>query len=194
MPFGVKNAPAVFQEMMEGLFRDCSTFCSPYMDDLVIFSSCWEDYVQHVRQVLDKLKTAGLTANPAKCHLGAPEWSFWDTWSGRTPCPYLSTGLRHWLLIPSHRPRRASGHSSRQSAFIVDTLNFKLKIPLSSPLSPPSWLPPRLSGLRSVSQPFHPYVCILLTVVHSVFLSWKTSSLLSQMPRDWELGECSKCG
>ena len=76
MPFGVKNAPAVFQEMMQGLFRDCSTFCSPYMDDLIIFSSCWVDHVQHVRQVLDKLKTAGLTANPAKCHWGGTRMEF----------------------------------------------------------------------------------------------------------------------
>ena len=68
MPFGVKNAPAVFQELMQGLFRDYSSFCSPYMDDLVIFSSSWEDHVQHVRQVLDKLWMAGLTANPLGWH------------------------------------------------------------------------------------------------------------------------------
>ena len=76
MLFGVKNVPAVFQEMMQGLFRDCSTFCSPYMDDLVIFSSCWEDHVRHVRQVLDKLRSAGLTANPAKCHWGGTRMEF----------------------------------------------------------------------------------------------------------------------
>ena len=40
MLFGFKNAPAVFQELMQGLFRDFSSFCTPYMDDLVIFISC----------------------------------------------------------------------------------------------------------------------------------------------------------
>ena len=73
MPFGVKNAPAVFQET---LFSDCSGFCSPYMDDLVIFSSCWEDHVGHVRQVLHKLRSAGLMANPAKCHWGGTRMEF----------------------------------------------------------------------------------------------------------------------
>ena len=76
MPFGIMNAPAVFQEMMQGLFRDYSSFCSPYMNHLVIFSSSWEDYVQHVRQVLDKLRTAGLMANPAKCHWGGTRMEF----------------------------------------------------------------------------------------------------------------------
>ena len=52
MPFGVRNAPAVFQELMQGLFRNCSTVCSPYMDDLIILSSTWEDHVAHVRTVL----------------------------------------------------------------------------------------------------------------------------------------------
>ena len=37
MPFGVKIAPAVFQELMQRFFRDCSLFCSLYMDDMVIF-------------------------------------------------------------------------------------------------------------------------------------------------------------
>ena len=76
MPFVVKNAPAVFQEMMQTLFGDCSGFCSPYMDDLVIFSSCWEDHVGHVRQVLHKLRSAGLMANPARCHWGGTRMEF----------------------------------------------------------------------------------------------------------------------
>ena len=42
----------------------------------VIFSSCWEDNVSHVRQVLDKLRSAGLMANPAKCHWGGTRMEF----------------------------------------------------------------------------------------------------------------------
>ena len=76
MPFGVKNAPAVFQELMQKLFKDFSYCCTPYMDDLVIFSSTWEEHVQHVRLVLSKLRAAGLTANPAKCHWGGTKMEF----------------------------------------------------------------------------------------------------------------------
>ena len=76
MPFGVRNAPAIFQEMMQKLFCEYSEFCSPYMDDLIVFSTSWDDHVIHVRKVLDKLRSAGLTANPAKCHWGGKRMEF----------------------------------------------------------------------------------------------------------------------
>ena len=117
MPFGVKNAPAVFQEM-QGLFRDYSHFCTPYMDDLVIFSSCWDDHVKHVQQVMDKLRTAGLTANPAKCHWGGTRMEFLGHLA---PCPYLTTELERWHITPNPPPRRASGLSWVQLVSTVDT-------------------------------------------------------------------------
>ena len=68
IPFGVRNAPAVFQKLMQKLFRKCREFCSPYMDDLVIYSESWDDHRNHVRTVLQCLREAGLTVIPAKCH------------------------------------------------------------------------------------------------------------------------------
>jgi len=63
MPFGVKNAPACFQEVMQGIFEGNET-CTPYMDDLIIFSNTWGEHLQHIEQVLHTLERAGLTANP----------------------------------------------------------------------------------------------------------------------------------
>ena len=76
MPFGVKNATAVFQVLMQSIFRDDISFCSPYMDDIIIFSPSWEEHVIHVDNVLTKLKAAGLTANPAKCKWGGRSMEF----------------------------------------------------------------------------------------------------------------------
>jgi len=70
MPFGVKNAPAVFQELMNNVLREETEFASPYMDDVVIFSGTWEEHIGHIRRVLEKLKRAGLTTNPSKCYWG----------------------------------------------------------------------------------------------------------------------------
>ena len=78
MPFGVCNAPAVFQELMTKLFREHKSFYSLYMDALVVYSS-WEEQVGHVREVLLSLRKADLTANPAKCHGVAPRWNSWAT-------------------------------------------------------------------------------------------------------------------
>ena len=74
MPFGVKNAPAVFQELMQGIFR--VKYCTPYMDDIVIFSDSWGEHVNHIKTVLTELRKAGLTANPAKCRWGGQQMEF----------------------------------------------------------------------------------------------------------------------
>ena len=76
MPFGVRNAPAVFQALMTRILADCKVFASPYMDDIIIHSDHWEDHKQHVREVLDRLKRAGQTANPAKCCWGGTTMEF----------------------------------------------------------------------------------------------------------------------
>ena len=69
MPFGVKNAPAVFH-LMTQIMKDCSKFARPYMDDVVIISTSWEDNKGRVRRVLECLRKAGLTAHPKKCCWG----------------------------------------------------------------------------------------------------------------------------
>jgi len=69
MPFGVKNAPACFQVIMQGIFKEHLN-CTPYMDDLVIFSETWEEHLVHIDNTLHTLEQAGLTANPSKCVWG----------------------------------------------------------------------------------------------------------------------------
>ena len=58
MPFGVRNAPAVFQALMTKLLSDCKSFSSPYMDDVVIYSGSWTEHKVHIREVLSKVKGA----------------------------------------------------------------------------------------------------------------------------------------
>ena len=41
MPFGVKNALAVFQSLMTAIMSECKEYARPYMDD-VIYSESWE--------------------------------------------------------------------------------------------------------------------------------------------------------
>jgi len=48
MPFGVKNAPAVFQELMQRIFEKEAEFCTPYMDDIVVFSKNWKTHIEHI--------------------------------------------------------------------------------------------------------------------------------------------------
>ena len=92
MPFGLKNAPAVFQRLMEVVLRDCYEFSAPYIDDIVVFSKDGEEHVQHLRCVLEALRRFGMTIKEAKC-----EW-------GKVKLEYLGHVIGGGeLAVPAHR-------------------------------------------------------------------------------------------
>ena len=66
MPFGLKNALAVFQALMEKVLSSCKDFSAVYIDDILIFSNSWSEHLCHVRKVLHALRQAGITAKPEK--------------------------------------------------------------------------------------------------------------------------------
>ena len=63
MPFGLKNAPAIFQRLMEVVLRECYHCSAPYIDDIVVFSSSGAQHVEHLRMVLGALRRYGMTIN-----------------------------------------------------------------------------------------------------------------------------------
>ena len=67
MPFGLKNAPPIFQRYMSLVLRNCIRFCEVYMDDIIIYSMTIEEYLQHLRTVLQTLCDAQLKAKMDKC-------------------------------------------------------------------------------------------------------------------------------
>lgn len=68
MPFGLTNAPAVFQSLMNNLFRDItSSFAFIYLDDILIFSRSLTEHQQQVRLVLRRLLENRLYVKPEKC-------------------------------------------------------------------------------------------------------------------------------
>ena len=70
MPFGLRNAPSIFQRAMEVVLRGCYSFCAPYIDDLVVFSQSGEEHLGHLREVLETLRKNGLTVKLGKCEFG----------------------------------------------------------------------------------------------------------------------------
>jgi len=47
-----------------------NSFVVVYLDDLLIFSECWEEHLHHIRQVLQTLQKHKLCANLEKCTFG----------------------------------------------------------------------------------------------------------------------------
>ncbi|XP_041424995.1 uncharacterized protein LOC121395491 [Xenopus laevis] len=73
MPFGMKNAPATFQRLVNQLLGGLEGFAVAYLDDIAIFSNSWEEHLAHLSQVLDRIQGAGLTIKPEKCQIGMTE-------------------------------------------------------------------------------------------------------------------------
>lgn len=77
MPFGLCNAPATFQRLMNSVFRDMLHSCVVvYLDDILIFSSSREQHVQHIREVLRRLRKSHLFAKASKCEFFSHSVSF----------------------------------------------------------------------------------------------------------------------
>uniref|UniRef100_A0A3Q3NHK6 Gypsy retrotransposon integrase-like protein 1 n=1 Tax=Mastacembelus armatus TaxID=205130 RepID=A0A3Q3NHK6_9TELE len=77
MPFGLCNAPATFERLMERVLKDIPrTRCVVYLDDLLIHAKDFEQAVANVREVMTAIRGAGLRLNPAKCNLLARQTHF----------------------------------------------------------------------------------------------------------------------
>ncbi|XP_072178543.1 uncharacterized protein [Diadema setosum] len=66
MPFGMKNAPATFQRLINTVTSGL-VGCEAYLDDIIVYSHTWEDHLLRVRALFDRLTSANLTVNLRKC-------------------------------------------------------------------------------------------------------------------------------
>ena len=77
LPMGLKNSAASFQRLMESVLRGLNwKTCLIYLDDIVIFSPTFEDHLQHISQVFDRLREANLKLKPKKCHFACPQVNY----------------------------------------------------------------------------------------------------------------------
>ena len=72
--FGLCNAPATFQSLMTQILRPyLRKFVVVFLDDILIFSSNWQEHLQHVKLVLQALWEHQLYCKLPKCLFGAVE-------------------------------------------------------------------------------------------------------------------------
>ncbi|CAJ0965735.1 unnamed protein product [Ranitomeya imitator] len=77
MPFGLANAPSVFQSFMHDIFREyLDKFLTVYLDDILVFSDDWESHVKQVRMVFQVLRANSLFVKGSKCLFGVQKVSF----------------------------------------------------------------------------------------------------------------------
>ena len=77
MPFGVTNAPVVFMDYMNRIFRPfLDKFVVVFIDDILIYSRTLEEHAEHLRIVLGILREKQLYAKLSKCEFWMDEVQF----------------------------------------------------------------------------------------------------------------------
>ena len=72
VPFGLTNAPAVFQRLMQRLLMGLNPesgpdFVTVYIDDVLVFSPTLDEHLVHLQVVIRRINEAGQKLKPSKC-------------------------------------------------------------------------------------------------------------------------------
>ena len=67
-PFGLSQAPAYFQLLIDKVLMGCSKFAMGYLDDIIIFSSNEKEHLQHIEEIFMRLEHFGLNMKREKCN------------------------------------------------------------------------------------------------------------------------------
>ena len=66
-PFGLSQAPAYFQLLIDKVLMGCGEFAMGYLDDIIIFSKNEEDHLHHLEKIFSRLQHFGLKMKREKC-------------------------------------------------------------------------------------------------------------------------------
>ena len=70
--FGLSSAPSAFQKLMSSVLRGLSGV-QCYLDDVIVYGSTQAEHDLHLREVLERLQSVGLSLNPQKCQFNLPQ-------------------------------------------------------------------------------------------------------------------------
>jgi hypothetical protein len=77
IPFGLSNAPATFQALMDDVLRPIlRRFVLVFFDDILIYSKTWADHLRHIRAVLDELRRHVHFIKRSKYTFGSPSVAY----------------------------------------------------------------------------------------------------------------------
>ena len=77
MPFGLCNAPATFQRLMQNCLGELNlTYALIYLDDIVVFSDSEAEHVKCLAAVFERFQEHGLKLKPSKCNFFRKEINY----------------------------------------------------------------------------------------------------------------------
>ena len=127
MPFGLCNAPATFQRLMETVLAELARERRiVYLDDILVIRRTFEEHLRNLRVVFERLRQFGLRLKPSKCHLAKRQVTYleYNVSEGgisadsskvyavkRFPTPNDVSSLRSFLGLASYYHRFIPGFS-----------------------------------------------------------------------------------
>ena len=98
VPFVLCNAPGTFSRLMDRVLSGLHwETCLFYLDNIIVFSSTWEEHLTRLWQVFERLRHANLKLGAEKCTFAAKEISYLGhrvTEEGLLPDPALFAAIR----------------------------------------------------------------------------------------------------
>ena len=77
MPFGLKNAGATYQRLVNKMFSEyLGKTMEVYIDDMLVKSLSAEQHLDHLRQAFEVLRKYNMKLNPTKCSFGVSSGKF----------------------------------------------------------------------------------------------------------------------
>ncbi|MGH0149668.1 UNVERIFIED_CONTAM: hypothetical protein FKN15_015787 [Acipenser sinensis] len=111
MPFGLCNAPATFQRLMQScLGRLVSESLLVYLDDVIVFSADFETHLHDLEAVFERMAKYGLKLRPEKCALFRKQVKFLGhlvSAEGVAPDPDKVASVQNWAVPQTVRQVRS---------------------------------------------------------------------------------------
>ena len=100
MPFGLCNAPATFQRLMNSVLAGLQwSTCLVYIDDIIIVGKTFDEHLKNLQHIFECLKQAGLKVQPHKCQFLQQEVTFLGhviSPNGIAPDPAKTSKVEQW--------------------------------------------------------------------------------------------------
>ena len=96
-PFGLSQAPAYFQLLIDKVLMGCSSFAMGYLDDIIIFSKNELEHLKHLEEIFTRLERFGLKMKREKCDFFKKHIQYLGhliTEEGFTPLPEKLESIR----------------------------------------------------------------------------------------------------
>nr|GEV38365.1 hypothetical protein [Tanacetum cinerariifolium] len=120
MSFGVTNAPAIFMNLMNQVYKPClDKFMNIFIDDILIYSKSEEEYTEHLKLNLKLLKKEELYAKLSKCE-------FWLSFGSENFVVYCDASCKRLGAVLMQREKADVGDAQLTGPEIIHKTTEKI--------------------------------------------------------------------